>query len=208
MPAADHVHLPGLCLNPAACFPCYPTLEGRRIGEQGAAFSWKGRVFRYESRNMVGLDRLWEFNVRELVFVGSEAHVADCRRRVLPVVGELAALFDLECRIETASDPFFATVSAARTFWQRAQEVKNEIILTIEPRADGSRRELACGSINLHGRFFGDRFAIGLASEADDGVAATACVGLGIERWVLAAFSQHGFEPVRWPAAVREEIFG
>ncbi len=209
MPDPDHVHLPGLCLNPAACFPCYPTLQGRRIGDDGAAFSWRGRVFRYESRNLVGLDRLWEFNVRELVLVGSEEHVAAARHRVLPVIGELAELFDLECRIETASDPFFATVSAARTFWQRAQEVKNEIILTIEPRPDGTRRELACGSINLHGKFFGDRFDIGLADGgAGDGAAATACVGLGIERWVLAAFSQHGFDPERWPAAVRREIFG
>jgi seryl-tRNA synthetase len=205
MPGADHLHMPGLCLNPAACFPCYPTLEGRQIGEGGAAFSWRGRVFRYESRNLVGLDRLWEFNVRALVFVGSEAHVADCRQRVLPVIGELATMFDLECRIETASDPFFATVSAARTFWQRAQEVKNEIILPIEPGPDGAGRELACGSINQHGKFFGDRFGIGTT---DSEAAATGCVGLGIERWVLAAFSQHGFDPERWPVGVRREIFG
>jgi seryl-tRNA synthetase len=204
MPGADHVHMPGLCLNPAACFPCYPTLEGQCIGAGGVAFSWCGRVFRYESRNLTGLDRLWEFNVRELVFVGSEAHVADCRRRALPVIGELAKMFDLECRIETASDPFFATVSAARTFWQRAQEVKNEIILPINPGPDGAPRELACGSINLHGRFFGDRFDIAAEGE----VAATSCIGLGIERWVLAAFSQHGFDPERWPEGVRHEIFG
>ena len=92
------------CRTPSTC---YPTLEGKKIEAEGAAFSWKGRVFRYESRNLVGLDRLWEFNVRELVFVGGEAHVADCRARVLPVIGELAQIFDLECRIETASDPFF-----------------------------------------------------------------------------------------------------
>jgi seryl-tRNA synthetase len=205
MPPSEHVHLPGLCLNPAACFPCYPTLEGRRIGQHGAAFTWQGRVFRYESRNLAGLDRLWEFNVRELVFVGSEEHVAACRRRALPVIGELAGMLDLECRIETASDPFFATVSAARTFWQRAQEVKNEVMLAVEPGPDGAPRSLACGSINLHGRFFGDRFDI---TAADGGRAATGCVGLGIERWVLAAFSQHGFEPDRWPAAIRREIFG
>jgi seryl-tRNA synthetase len=205
MPPAEHVHLPGLCLNPAACFPCYPTLQGRRIGADGAAFTWQGRVFRYESRNLAGLDRLWEFNVRELVFVGSDAQVADCRRRVLPLIGELAALLDLECRIETASDPFFATVAAARTFWQRAQEVKNEIVLEVEPGADGAPRALACGSINLHGRFFGDRFGI---AGVDGESAATGCVGLGIERWVLAAFSQHGCAPGRWPAAVRDEIFG
>ncbi len=204
MPAADQVHLPGLCLNPAACFPCYPTLEGKRIGAEGAALTWQGRVFRYELRNVAGLDRLWEFSVRELVFVGSDEHVADCRRRVLPVIGELAERLDLECRIETASDPFFATVSAARTFWQRAQEVKNEIMLPIGPGPDGAPKRLAGGSVNLHGHFFGDRFAI---SAADGGSAATGCVGLGIERWVLAAFSQHGFDPERWPAPVRAAIF-
>jgi len=205
VPPVEHVHLPGLCLNPAACFPCYPTLEGKQIGPDGAAFTWQGRVFRYESRNLAGLDRLWEFNVRELVFVGTDEHVAECRRRVLPLIGELAAMLDLECRIETASDPFFATVSAARTFWQRAQEVKNEIVLPIGPGADGAPRTLACGSINLHGRFFGERFGI---AGADGGAAATGCVGLGIERWILAAFSQHGFEPDRWPVAVRHPIFG
>lgn len=204
LPDQEHVRMPGVCLNPAACFPCYPTLAGQKILADGKAFTWRGRVFRYESRNLTGLDRLWEFNVRELVFVGSEEHVATCRERALPVICELAALFDLECQIETASDPFFATVAAARTFWQRSQEVKNEIMLEVEPGPNGSNRKLACGSINLHGRFFGDRFNI--AAEGEDN-AATGCVGLGIERWVLAAFSQHGFDPDRWPTEVRQVIF-
>lgn len=203
LPPSEQICLPGLCLNPAACFPCYPTLRGRSVS--GEALTWQGRVFRYESRNLAGLDRLWEFNVRELVFVGSDEYVAECRQRALPLIGELAALLDLECTIETANDPFFATVAAARSFWQRAQEVKNEIMLPIERQADGKMRRLACGSVNLHGRFFGDRF--GIATDGGSS-AATGCIGLGIERWVLAAFAQHGFEPKRWPARVRDQIFG
>ncbi len=205
LPEDTHVHMPGQCLNPAACFPCYPTLEGHRIPDEGTAFTWMGRVFRYESKNISGLDRLWEFNVRELVFVGTEDYVKDCRRRALPLIGELAAAVDVECSIETASDPFFATVAAAKKFWQQAQEVKNEIMLPVEPAPDGSERRLACGSINLHGNFFGTRFDI----EAADGKPAfTGCIGLGIERWVLAGFVQHGFDPKRWPAAIRNEVFG
>ena len=204
LPDPQHVHMPGLCLNPAACFPCYPTLEGQRMPEGGKAFTWRGRVFRYESRNVAGLDRLWEFNVRELVFVGNEDYVAGCRERAIPLIGEIAATFDLDCRVETANDPFFATVAAARTFWQRSQEVKNEIMLTLEPGLHGPRRKLAGGSINLHGRFFGDRFEI---ANAAGEAAATGCIGLGIERWVFAAFTQHGFDPDRWPAAIRGEIF-
>ncbi len=202
LPPHQHIHVDGMCLNPAACFPCYPTLTGKSF-EQGRAYTWLGRVFRYESRNISGLDRLYEFNVRELVFVGSDEYVRDCRRKSLQVVESLATYFDLDCRIQTATDPFFATVSAAKKFWQAAQEVKNEIKIPVIG-ADGETKYMACGSINLHGNFFGRRFEF---TDATGEAAQTGCVGLGIERWVLAAFTQHGFDPARWPEAVRREIF-
>lgn len=202
LPPHDHIHVDGMCLNPAACFPCYPTLGGKTF-EKGTAYTWLGRVFRYESRNISGLDRLYEFNVRELVFVGDDAYVRDCRRRALKVVESLATYFDIDCRVQTATDPFFATVSAAKKFWQAAQEVKNEIkIPSLD--AKGEVKQLACGSINLHGNFFGRRFGI---RDASGEAVQTGCVGLGIERWVLATFTQHGFEPERWPEAVRSKIF-
>ena len=201
IPPHEHVHIDGMCLNPAACFPCYPTLTGKTI--DGEAYSWLGRVFRYESRNIRGLDRLYEFNVRELVFVGNEDYVRACRMKALPIVEELAAMMDIDCKVQTATDPFFATVSAAKKFWQAAQEVKNEIKIPALG-ADGEIKQLACGSINLHGNFFGKRFDI---KGTDGEPVQTGCVGLGIERWVLAAFTQHGFDERRWPAAVRKQIF-
>lgn len=202
MPPHDHIHIDGMCLNPAACFPCYPTLTGRTFAK-GEAYSWLGRVFRYESRNIRGLDRLYEFNVRELVFVGNEDYVRGCRTKALPIVEELASMMDIDCKVQTATDPFFATVSAAKKFWQAAQEVKNEIKIPALG-ADGQVNQLACGSINLHGNFFGKRFDI---KDADGEPVQTGCVGLGIERWVLAAFTQHGFERSRWPADVAAKIF-
>lgn len=202
MPPHEHIHIDGMCLNPAACFPCYPTLTGKTF-TNGAAYTWLGRVFRYESRNINGLDRLYEFNVRELVFVGNEDYVRACRLKALPIIEELAALIDIDCKVQTATDPFFATVSAAKKFWQAAQEVKNEIKIPALG-SDGEVKQLACGSINLHGNFFGKRFDI---RDASGEPVQTGCVGLGIERWVLAAFTQHGFEPDRWPAAIRNRIF-
>ncbi len=191
-----------MCLNPAACFPAYPTLTGQSFKE-GQCFTWLGRVFRYESRNINGLDRLYEFNVRELVFVGDEDFVRDVRKKSLPIVEELASFIDIDCQVQTATDPFFATVSAAKKFWQAAQEVKNEIKIPALSN-DGSQKLLACGSINLHGNFFGKRFGF---TSANGEPAQTGCVGLGIERWVLAAFTQHGFDEARWPEAVRNIIF-
>lgn len=202
MPPHEHVHIDGMCLNPAACFPCYPTLSGQSFKE-GQCYTWLGRVFRYESRNINGLDRLYEFNVRELVFVGSEDYVRGIRAKALPVVEELASFIDIDCQVQTATDPFFATVSAAKKFWQAAQEVKNEIKIPALSK-DGTTKMLACGSINLHGNFFGKRF--GFTDEVGE-PAQTGCVGLGIERWVLAAFTQHGFDEKRWPEAVRNAIF-
>ena len=202
LPAREHIHIDGMCLNPAACFPCYPTLSGRTFAA-GQCFTWMGRVFRYESRNINGLDRLYEFNVRELVFAGSEGYTRDCRLKTLPIVEELAGYFDLDARVQTATDPFFATVSAAKKFWQAAQEVKNEIKIPVLD-GEGNTKLLACGSINLHGNFFGSRFNI---KDAGGEPVHTGCVGLGIERWVLAAFTQHGFDERRWPEAVRKEIF-
>lgn len=201
LPPHEHVHVDGMCLNPAACFPCYPTLKGRSM-EEGECFSWLGRVFRYESRNISGLERLYEFNVRELVFVGSEAFTRESRKTSLDCVRQLIEFFDLDAVVQTATDPFFATVSAARKFWQQSQEVKNEILIPFA-QGDGTKKLMACGSINLHGNFFGDRFEIDAGGEP----ASTGCVGLGIERWVLACFSQHGLDPDRWPPQVREKIF-
>jgi seryl-tRNA synthetase len=202
IPKHDHIHIDGMCLNPAACFPCYPTLSGQDF-EEGKAYTWLGRVFRYESRNINGLDRLYEFNVRELVFVGSEEYVRACRTKALPLVEELASFMDIDCQVQTATDPFFATVSAAKKFWQAAQEVKNEIKIPALSN-DGTKKMLACGSINLHGNFFGKRFGFTCANGEP---AQTGCVGLGIERWMLAAFTQHGFDEMRWPEAVRNRIF-
>jgi seryl-tRNA synthetase len=202
LPQQEHIHIDGMCLNPAACFPCYPTLTGKKF-DTGQCYTWLGRVFRYESRNINGLDRLYEFNVRELVFVGSEEYVRSVRAKALPIVEELAAFMDIDCQVQTATDPFFATVSAAKKFWQAAQEVKNEIKIPALSN-DGSTKMLACGSINLHGNFFGKRFGF---TDENGEPAQTGCVGLGIERWVLAAFTQHGFDESRWPKAVRDIIF-
>jgi seryl-tRNA synthetase len=202
LPPTEHIHIDGMCLNPAACFPCYPTLKGK-VYVSGECYTWMGRVFRYESRNILGLDRLYEFNVRELVFAGTEEFCRDVRKKALPVVEELASLVDIDCTVQTATDPFFATVSAAKKFFQAAQEVKNEIKIPALS-SDGTIKRLACGSINLHGNFFGKRFDFKTALGEP---ATTGCVGLGIERWVLACFTQHGFEPSRWPEAVRAKIF-
>lgn len=209
-PPAASFAPPEVCLVPAACFPCYPTYAGRTLEDDGVALSWQGRIFRQESRNATGLSRLREFNVRELVFVGTEGFVQTARRRALELVEALFRRCELSFAIATASDPFFATVAAAKTFWQQSQEVKHEILVPYAAGAAGAEQTVAVSSVNYHENFFGRRFAI----VARDGeLAHTACVGIGIERLMLAVFAQHGFAPASWPqvlaaalAAESEEV--
>ncbi|WP_394829064.1 aminoacyl--tRNA ligase-related protein [Pendulispora albinea] len=191
------------CLNPAACFPCYEAFENHRIGAEGQVLTWPARVFRYESSNLVGLDRLWEFNVRELVFLGTDAFVQAGRRKAIALIQEILDDWDLSGRIETATDPFFATVYASKAFWQEAMDVKYEIRLDIAPKSNGTARTVAAGSINLHGAFFGERFNI---RDANGEAAYSGCVGWGLERWVLAIFSQHGFDVQKWPERLQERV--
>jgi seryl-tRNA synthetase len=171
-----------------------------KLLECDTSLTWRGRVFRYESRNTSGLDRLWEFNVRELVFLGSQEYVADSRENMVSLVKELVEEWDLDCRIETATDAFFPTVYSSKSFWQKVSDVKFEVRLAIEPGPDGERKTIAAGSLNLHGPFFGERFGITLANGS---TACSGCVGWGLERWVLAMFSQYGFDEKAWPTDLR-----
>ena len=205
IPRPAAVPTPEACLTPAVCYHTYQSLEGTRIGADGLAVTSMGRCFRYESKNITGLDRLWDFGMREIVFVGSEGWVAKQRARAIEAVAEQLAEWDLDCVIETANDPFFPTVHTNKTYWQQRSDLKFEVRLGIEPDADGTPRTLACGSLNLHENFFGRTFGI---VAADGQPAFTGCVAWGLERWVLAGFTQHGYEPDRWPASLRAPIFG
>ncbi|HXJ10246.1 MAG TPA: hypothetical protein VNH12_12095, partial [Burkholderiales bacterium] len=100
-------------------------------------------------------------------------------------------------------DPFFPTVHTNKAYWQMRADLKFELRLGVEAD-EGVPRTLACGSFNLHENFFGKTFDI---TTVEGEPAFTGCVAWGLERWVLAAFTQHGYEPARWPASIRAEIF-
>jgi seryl-tRNA synthetase len=194
--ALNHAHA---ALRPAVCLPVYRALEGTSLPAEGLVVTTTGKAFRYESGNMEGLRRLWDFSMREIVFAGSASFVAEQRARVIEATTALMQEWDLAFRLVSASDPFFATVRGTKALWQRVRSLKHEMLV------DVGAGPIAVGSINMAGTLFGDAFHI---STHDGEIATTACVGFGLERLVLALFSQHGFEPARWPRTLREVVFG
>ncbi len=190
-------------LLPALCYAVYAAREGSAIPRGGVAVTCAGRCFRYESRNLTGLERLWEFGMREVVFLGEESAVEQGRSIAIERTVEQLERWDLDGTIETANDPFFPAARGGRAFWQRSGERKLELRLPVG--MDGEvPRTVACASFNLHDCFFGSAFTI---TSASGEAAASSCAGWGMERWMLACFAQHGFEPEAWPSWLKTRVF-
>jgi seryl-tRNA synthetase len=194
---------PGLCLKPAICYHCYPALEGQEIPRPGISITCAGSVFRFEARNLSGLERLWEFGCRDIVWVGEPDWVGAQRARIVDWTLGMLGRWDLDGTVETANDPFFPTAHAAKTYWQVLGELKYELRLPLEPGSGGEPRTLAASSFNLHRDFMSSAFRFRMAGS---GEAHTGCVGWGLERWVLAIFTRHGLDIGKWPAAVRGHL--
>jgi hypothetical protein len=63
------------CLSPAVCYHVYHMYQGRTLTGPLHTHGVCGRCFRFESANITDLRRLWEFTMREIVFLGSRNRV-------------------------------------------------------------------------------------------------------------------------------------
>jgi seryl-tRNA synthetase len=179
------------CLPPTMCFHTYHQLRDAALREPQFVVTSRGKSFRYESRYRRTLERLWDFTIRETVFLGPRDFVDDGRQRFMQETIALVERLGLGGRCEVANDPFFAGAeTAARILSQRLLELKYELRLDV-----GEGRTIAVGSFNFHERFFGQAFGITVDGEPVD----TACVGIGLERLVYAFLCRHGLDPAEWP---------
>jgi acyl carrier protein len=191
----DDLAPPRYALGPAVCYHCYPLWAGRTL-DGATVLSARSRCYRNEADEAPPLERLWDFTMREIVVLGTRTEVEATREALVRRAGELVVSLGLDGRIETASDPFFTRIADGKHAFQRAGALKYELGLTV----DASGRTVAAASFNHHRDHFGRRFDIRLAN----GTAAhTGCVALGLERWVLAFFAQHGLDERAWPEEVR-----
>jgi seryl-tRNA synthetase len=195
-PNRDSLQEPAHCLTPVVCYHCYRTLEHQAIPEKELRiFTAVGSCFRYESLNTTSMERLWDFTLREIVFVGGQENVKKQRQKCIDLVAEWINRIGLHARFETASDPFFTSDFSEKTYFQLLSDLKYEMRVHIS-----AERTLAAGSFNLHNDFFGKTFFI----RSGNGPAFSGCVGFGLERWVYAFFCQKGLDPAGWPDEVRE----
>lgn len=189
-----------LCLPPTMCYHVYDQFADATFDCQpGRCVTAKGKAFRFESKYEKNLERLWDFTIREVVFLGTPAFVAEQRRRLMSESFALFEKWQLTGHCETASDTFFTREGeASNGFMQRLMALKYELRLNVDDAAT-----IAVASFNLHNEFFGRAFNI---RHPDGKPIRTACAGFGLERLVFAFLCQHGLDPAGWPGDVRAAV--
>ncbi|MEV5409724.1 hypothetical protein AB0K60_12915 [Thermopolyspora sp. NPDC052614] len=182
-------------LPPTMCFHTYHQYADGPLPAPALVVTARGKSFRHESRYRRALERLWDFTIREIVFLGPAGFVLDCRTRLMRRTRAWLESLGLGGRCEVAADPFFLNGTAAARAWsQRLLELKYELRLPLD--AD---RDVAVASFNHHERFFGESF--GIQDEAGEPVF-TGCAGFGLERLAYAFLCRHGLDAANWPDAV------
>jgi hypothetical protein len=185
------------CLPPTMCYHTFHQYRGRRLDPDGLhVVTSRGKAFRHEAAYSASLERLWDFTIREIVFLGSREAVLTAREHfMLQMLGIVDAL-GLSGWCEVANDPFFGAANSIERIWsQRLMELKYELRLHIAPD-----RTVAVGSFNFHAEHFGRAFEIGHLPERP---VHSACVGFGLERLVFAFLCQYGPDRDDWPDDVR-----
>ncbi len=184
-------------LSPAVCYHLYFSLADRPLPGGSLAATAVGSCFRYESSNLVSLERLWNFTMREVIFMGPQPYVLEQREAARQYMQTRLAETGLAYRVESANDPFFIGEFRQQAIFQSAFQLKYEIRARL-PFRDST---LAVGSYNYHQDFFGRNLNITLP---DGSPVHTGCVAFGLERIALAFLAQFGLDAHQWPKAVRE----
>ena len=186
-------------LSPAVCYHLYFYLADKPLPDDQMIVTAVGNCFRYESNNLTSLERLWNFSMREVIFVGSQEFVLQNREKARLIMKDFFEELGLSYQVESANDPFFVGEFKKQVAFQSAFQLKYEIRAALPFKTS----TLAIGSYNYHQDFFGRHLNITLA---DGSPVHTGCVAFGLERCAYAFLAQFGFDQSKWPEMVREAI--
>lgn len=183
---------------PSCCYHCYEGMEDWELETPGRCTTMAVACHRYEGANHRTMSRLRAFTQRDIVWVGHPRYVVENRAKAEELIVQWAKDWDLTGTFETANDMFFTQDYAVKASFQRQQQAKKELRLSIP----SEKISISVFSSNFHAMTFGKAFNIRVGGKT----ATSACVGWGYERWVYALFSQFGLDFDHWPERPREEF--
>ena len=160
-----------LVLTSAACYGIYFSRIGTTV--EDPTILTVRQTCRRQETEYTPLRRQREFQMREVVMLGSQGAVEAFLRDGQEAIRTVADSLGVEAAFETASDPFFRK-DDPRLLHQKLFPTKQEFVDT---------SGLAIASVNSHRNFFGERCGIQLTDHTH---VFTGCVAFGLERWVDA----------------------
>jgi seryl-tRNA synthetase len=184
-------------LNPAACYPLYPTITGT-LPAEGRLFSMLHWVYRHEPSPEP--TRMQSFRVREMVRAGTAEQVVEWRDLWLKRGVEILVNLGLPAKSDVASDPFFGRGGKVLGQSQKEQRLKFEVLVPVI----SAENPTALCSFNLHQEHFGSTFEI---RTSNGSTANTACLGFGLERITMALLKEHGMDPGKWPSGIQKQLW-
>jgi seryl-tRNA synthetase len=135
-----------------------------------------------------------------MVRAGSPDQVVEWRDLWLQRGIDILTSLGLDAKSDVASDPFFGRGGKVLGQSQKEQRLKFEVLVPVISEKDPT----ALCSFNFHQEHFGSTFDI---RTSDGKTANTACLGFGLERVTMALLKEHGMDPGKWPAAVRNQLW-
>lgn len=175
------------CLSPAACLTTYPMLAKTPLTGDRHIFTLRTPVFRMEGGlfpKNAPLERLREYQVREIIFVGDREFMQSIKQTYFQAMTRLMEILEIRFKLSSAADIFFHPESSTLALHQLMNRTKYELSFTGLPG-----RELAISSLNFHDRHFIESFGIQTDSAKR---LETACIGFGLQRWLRALLLTHG----------------
>lgn len=172
--------------NPAICMHSYIQYQNSKIEKNSpVVITAKGKCKRNERDGFSSLERLLDFTMREIVFLGSEKYVMKKRIDYMDKAKQLVEHLNLNGRIQISHDPFFRKEDEVKVSFQKKFKLKYELLLN----NPDSNNDVAVGSFNYHNINFSKAYKIYLD---DNHLAHTACIAFGLERLAFVYLMQVG----------------
>lgn len=192
---AKRTHITNYSLPPTMCYYIYDMLSGNVIDD--TAITTRGKSFRYENRYCKNMSRLWDFTIREIVFLGTREYVDSSLLKFRECFIVLLDKIGLSGKCVFANDPFYMTDNAAKRI--NVQIMKHS---KIEIRLDtDNNASVAIASFNRHNQFISSHFK--LYSNLMKENIYSGCIGFGLERLLFAFLCQYGIYDNNWPPIIK-----
>ena len=152
-------------------------MENKRIGDKLTVTTSYGNCYRNENERLLDKDRLKDFTMFEIIFLGEKQEILRKRESIIDVVWVLMDKMDFDGELIVANDPFFvSTNNSGLLEYQVDNKAKYELVF------NEFTENFSIASFNYHNNFFGRNFNI----TNNEGYSHSGCVAFGLERWVYA----------------------